>query len=169
MRSIEVRTSRRVAASAALCAAGALSLAVPGAGLAAGTYKGASAPKQTDTVSSSGVAPVTVSCPSGTSKGCTGTLTLKTAKAVKVGKSKKVVTLGTASFSQIKPGKRTTVKVTLSSDGKKLVKSGSLSSNAVVASRDGAGHKATKTSTITLKKKKTTKKGTSLPPSSGSY
>lgn len=127
----------------------------------AASFKGASIPSQTDTVSSSYVAPVKVACPSGTKTGCSGTLTLKTSKAVQPGSVPK---LGTQSFS-IAPGKTAVVKVKLNSEGKSLLSSGTLTPVATAASRDGSGTHKTRSTKITLKKSSSS----ATPPPSALY
>lgn len=115
---------------------------------AAAAFTGAAVPSQTDTLTKQGAAPVKVSCPAGTTGGCSGKLTLKTSNRV----GGHILTLGSRNF-QIAAGKRATVNVKLSSQGVKLVKhDGHIKPNAIASSHDGAGHHKTRTTKITLKK-----------------
>ena len=93
---------------------------------------------------------VTVSCP-GSEKTCSGTVTLVTAKAVAAAKTKKKIqTLGKATFT-INGGKKATVKITLSSVGRKLLKkSKKLKIVLKVSAKDAAGNARTVASTGTL-------------------
>ena len=112
-------------------------------GRSASAFAGATAGNQTDAVKS-GATSVKVSCPKGTAKHCAVKLTLR-AKGVKG-------TLGTGSAT-ISPGKMGIVHVKLSTPAIKAVKHAKgrqLSVEAVVASTDGKGAKATKTGKITL-------------------
>jgi hypothetical protein len=65
----------------------------------------------------SGRVSVSLSC----TDACSGKLTLKTASKVKLGSKKAVVTLGSASY-RIAAGKKATIKVKLSSNGKRLMR-----------------------------------------------
>lgn len=119
-------------------------------GTKASAFAGASASGQSDVVHGS-VVSVKVSCPRGTYKHCAAKLTLKTAGAVSVGSGKKVVTLGSGTAT-IGPGKAANVNVKLGSLASKALKAnhGKLTVDAIVASRDGHGHGASKTSKVTI-------------------
>jgi Ca2+-binding RTX toxin-like protein len=67
-----------------------------------------------------GVASLTVSCPGGTA-GCNGTVSLLTAKPVKLGRVRAQLLLGRASFA-LKAGETKTIKVKLASGAAKLAK-----------------------------------------------
>lgn len=159
--------STRGVARAALCACALLVVGGGGSALAAGnaTFTGAKAPAQTDTVKSGGVAAVAVGCPKLAVKHCSGKLVLKSDKPVKQGKTKSVITFGSASFT-IASGKTTRVQIKLSNEAVKLLKShGKLTPIATATSHDGAGRSAKTTAKITLKKKG----GHSNPPPSALY
>ncbi len=121
-------------------------LAMPAAALAA-AFAGASVPSQTDKASGSGVVPISVSCPTGTSGSCGGTLSLRTAKKV----SGKIQSLGSASFT-ITSGSSAKVRVKLNAEGRKLLKHGKITPVATASSHDGAGHTAKQSRKITVKK-----------------
>jgi hypothetical protein len=63
---------------------------------------------------------VTVACPAGGAT-CKGRLTLKTAAKVRIGKRRKTVTLGTASYS-VAAGKSKSYRLKVSKDGRSLLK-----------------------------------------------
>lgn len=96
---------------------------------------------------------LTVGCPGGESS-CSGTVTLETAKAVaaKRGKrkAKKVLTLGSASFS-VRGGAQAVVRVKLSRAARKLLAHGKLKVKLVVRAQDAAGNTGTSTRALTLK------------------
>lgn len=133
------RRSRRL--RRASLGAGALLAATP-ALAAAAAFAGAGVPRQTDTAAH-GVVPVKVSCPAATSGGCTGKLALTSAKKI----AGRTQPLGSATFS-LTPGQTGKVKVKLDSDGRRLLKHGTITPVATVASRDGAGHRATQSRKI---------------------
>ena len=137
-----VAPSRRLRRGAVL--AGAMLAATP-ALAAAASFGGASAPRQTDKASH-GVVAVKVSCPRGTDKDCTGTVSLTSAKKI----DGQYQSLGRARFTI--PSNRTdTVKIKLTSEGKKLVQAGTVKPVATVSSKDGANHSAKHATTITVK------------------
>jgi hypothetical protein len=118
----------------------------------ASPFAGVRIPTQTVTVKK-GKAPVLVKCPAKAKGRCKGTLVLKTAHKVRTSSGKKkIVTLGSASFS-IAAGKRAKVPVPLSMLGKNLVANHkSVSAVATATAHDGTG-KAKKTSgDVTLKR-----------------
>jgi hypothetical protein len=92
---------------------------------------------------------VSVSCPATETGGCAGKLTLATAAAVRVGKLKAVVQLGSARFS-LKPGETKKLKVRLASGYAHLAKRHKLAARATALSRDQAGNAADSTSKVTL-------------------
>jgi hypothetical protein len=110
------------------------------------------------TVSASGLLTIKISCPAGAGV-CTGTLTLRTLKAVKASaagahaaKSKAtVLTLATGSFT-VPAGASKTVKVHLSAKARKLLaRSHVLSARATIVARNAAGQSTTMQSTLTLR------------------
>jgi hypothetical protein len=109
------------------------------------------------TVSATGLLTIKISCPAGAGA-CTGTLTLRTLKAVKASagahaaKSKAtVLTLATGSFS-VPAGASKTVRVHLSAKARKLLaRSHVLSARATIVARNTGGQSATTQSTLTLR------------------
>ena len=79
-----------------------------------------------------GVASITVSCPGGTA-GCKGTVTLVSAKSIKVGKLKAKLVLGSAGYS-LGAGQSRTIKVRLAPGTAKLAKKKKLAVSARVTS-----------------------------------
>jgi len=88
-----------------------------------------------------GVASLKLSCPAGTS-GCKGTVTLLTAKKVKLGRVKAQLVLGSVKYS-LNPGQTRTIKTKLTAGAAKLAKKKKLASAARVAS-GAAGEKSLK-------------------------
>jgi hypothetical protein len=108
------------------------------------------------TVSSSGAFTVKISCPAG-EKSCSGTVTLRTLKAVvasvgHLAKSKAaVLTLATASFS-VTGGQTKTLTLHLSSTGRALLaRTHSVSARITIVARDPEGASHTGTSSVTLR------------------
>ncbi len=108
------------------------------------------------TASSSGAFALKVSCPAGAGT-CTGTLTLKTAKAViaSVGHASKskasILTLGSVSFT-VAAGQTKTVTVHLSAKGRKLLaKLKKVLAKATVVARNPEGASVTTSATVTIK------------------
>jgi hypothetical protein len=99
-------------------------------------------------VSTSGLAAVKISCPSGGS--CSGVLTLQTASAVAASGKKKVLTLASGSFSLAGGGK--TISLHLSSQAKALLSRshGVLKAKLTILSRAAGGHSNTTTHVVTL-------------------
>jgi streptogramin lyase len=93
---------------------------------------------------------ISIPCPSGQSTRCTGTIVLRTAKAVSAKKRHKTkLKLGSARFS-IASGKTGHVKVKLSSKARKLVRRHSLKVKATITAT-ASGQKKVTHATLTLK------------------
>lgn len=94
---------------------------------------------------------LTLGCPGGETS-CSGTVTLETAGAVaaKKHKPKRVLTLGSATFT-LGGGAQTVVRVKLSSAARTLLKHGRLKVKLVVRAQDAAGNARTSTRSLTLK------------------
>lgn len=94
---------------------------------------------------------LTLGCPGGETT-CSGTVTLETAGAVaaKKHKPKRVLTLGSATFS-VGGGAQTVVRVKLTSAARTLLKRGKLKVKLVVRAQDAAGNVRTSTRSLTLK------------------
>ncbi len=101
---------------------------------------------------------VAVVCPAGETGGCTGKLTLKSAKRVNVNKGRKgkkprrrVVTFASKSFS-LKPGQRANITLALSRKNRSLLKRlKSVRLTASAAAKDGLGNARTSSAKLTLK------------------
>jgi hypothetical protein len=90
--------------------------------------------------------PIALACPKGAPT-CTGTLTLKTVSKVKLGQRRRTVSVATASYT-IAAGKRKTVSLKVSRDGRSLLKRvRSVKVRLTVAPR-GGGKAAAKTLTL---------------------
>jgi len=115
-------------------------------------FTGVKIPTQTVTVKK-GKAPVLVKCPAKAKGRCDGKLVLKTAKKVMTSSGKKkVVTLGSATFS-IAAGKSAKVAVPLSKAGKNLVANHkSVSAIATATAHDGSGKTKKTSGNVTLKR-----------------
>ncbi len=87
------------------------------------------------------VARVPVSCPAAESGGCRTTLTLETAKAVRLGNVRAVLVLGSKSVD-LDPGHEATVRVRLARGAAGLAKHGKLPARVRVTSSDAAGNVA---------------------------
>jgi hypothetical protein len=106
----------------------------------------------TFSVPSSGAIPFKVSCATGATT-CDGTIVLKTATAVSASPKarKKILTVGTVSFTLTGGGSKT-LTLHLSAAGRKLLaRSHTLRLKATITSHDTAGEKIVTTRTITLK------------------
>lgn len=144
-READGRRSRGARHRLAVAAAGMAMVVVPGAAAAAG-FSGAGVPRQTDeTAKGDQTVMIRVSCPRGTFRGCTGTLSLRTVNKV----HGKFESLGWAKFG-IRSGKTIRVKLKLNANGKRQVKGRQISVVASAASRDGHNHKASQSRKITL-------------------
>jgi Ca2+-binding RTX toxin-like protein len=95
------------------------------------------------------VAKVGLSCPAAETGGCAATLTLTTAKAVKLGTLRGVLTLG-ANHVLLKPGQRATLSITLPAGAEKLASKGAISAHAAVLSQDASANVAASAKTLSL-------------------
>jgi hypothetical protein len=96
------------------------------------------------------VARVPVTCPDAESGGCDATLTLETAKAVRLGKVRAPVVLGSKS-ADLGPGEQATVRVRLARGTAGLAKRRKLPARVRVSSSDAAGNLATDTVDVGLR------------------
>ena len=87
------------------------------------------------------IARAPVSCPAAEAGGCRTALTLETAKAVKLGKVRAVLVLGSASVS-LAPGESQTVSVRVNRGAASVSSNGKLSTRIQVSSSDAAGNTA---------------------------
>jgi len=95
------------------------------------------------------LARVPVSCPPAQTHGCATTLTLQTAKAVRLGGLRGVLVLGGKALS-LKGGQRATARVTLIAGAERLAARGRLSAHAAILSQEAGGNFATSSRTLTL-------------------
>ncbi|HYM57885.1 MAG TPA: hypothetical protein VES79_07975, partial [Solirubrobacteraceae bacterium] len=92
---------------------------------------------------------VTVNCPSTEPGGCAGTLTLTTLGAVRAGRVRAVVVLGTARF-KLRSGQTRTLRVRLASGATRLARRGRIRARARAVSRDAARNVAESTRRYTI-------------------
>ncbi|HYF27769.1 MAG TPA: calcium-binding protein [Baekduia sp.] len=91
-----------------------------------------------------------LACPAAEAGGCRGTVTLRTASAVRVGGVRASVVLGSARFA-LRAGQRRTVSVKLASGARRLARGGRLAARAAVVSADAAGNLAQASRTVRLR------------------
>ena len=96
------------------------------------------------------IARAPVSCPAAEAGGCRTALTLETAKAVKLGKVRAVLVLGSATVN-LAPGQRKTVSVRVNRRRRGLASHGKLSTRIQVSSSDAAGNTAAGTVAVGLR------------------
>ncbi|HEX5609565.1 MAG TPA: calcium-binding protein [Solirubrobacterales bacterium] len=96
------------------------------------------------------VARLPLTCPVAETGGCKVRVTLKTAKAVRIGKKKRTVVLGSTS-AKLAAGAITTVRIPLNKRAATLAKGGKLVVKALITSTDSAGNKAKATKKLALK------------------
>jgi Ca2+-binding RTX toxin-like protein len=96
------------------------------------------------------IAKVAVSCPEAETGGCRTTVTLETAKAVRLGKVRAVLVLGSKTVD-LDPGQRATVRVRLARGAAELAKRGKLPARVRLASSDAAGNLATQSARVGLR------------------
>ena len=96
------------------------------------------------------IARAPVSCPAAEAGGCRTALTLETAKAVKLGKVRAVLVLGSATVN-LAPGQMKTVPVRVNGGATGLARNGKLSTRIQVSSSDAAGNTAAGTVDVGLR------------------
>jgi hypothetical protein len=96
------------------------------------------------------IARAPVTCPVAEAGGCRTALTLETAKAVKLGKVRAVLVLGSATVS-LAPGQSMTVPVRVNGGAAALARNGKLSTRIQVSSSDAAGNMAAGTMDVGLR------------------
>jgi Ca2+-binding RTX toxin-like protein len=96
------------------------------------------------------VAKVPVSCPAGEAGGCRTTLTVETAKAVRLGSVRAVAVLGSKSV-QVAPGGKATASIRIARNAATLAVNGKLAVRVRIVTTDAAGNTATRTVPVTLK------------------
>jgi Ca2+-binding RTX toxin-like protein len=98
---------------------------------------------------------VRVQCPTAEAGGCTGSLSLLTARPVRIGGVKVQALLGSKSYA-LKGGETRTLSIKLPKGVNRLARHGKLSLKAQSVSRDAAGNVATGSSKLTVKLQKRT-------------
>jgi Ca2+-binding RTX toxin-like protein len=96
------------------------------------------------------IARAPVSCPVAEAGGCRTSLTLETAKAVKLGRVRAVLVLGSATVD-LAPGQTTTVSVRINGGAVGLASHGRLPARIQVASSDAAGNSAAGSAAVGLR------------------
>jgi hypothetical protein len=96
------------------------------------------------------IARAPVTCPAAEAGGCRTSLILETAKAVKLGKVRAVLVLGSATVS-LAPGQSETVPVRVNGGAAALATTGKLSTRVQVSSSDAAGNTAAGTMNVGLR------------------
>jgi Ca2+-binding RTX toxin-like protein len=96
------------------------------------------------------LARVPVSCPMAEAGGCRTTLTLETAKAVRLGKVRVVLVLGSKSV-KLRSGQRFTLSIRLAGGAAGVAKGGKLPARVRIASRDAAGNFAARSVAVGLR------------------
>jgi hypothetical protein len=93
---------------------------------------------------------LSIECPAAEAGGCAGTLTLTSAKAIRIGSHKVIALLGSARYS-LKAGERKTVTVALPKGVRKLAVKRAIAARAQTISTDAAGNVAVASRAVTLK------------------
>jgi Ca2+-binding RTX toxin-like protein len=96
------------------------------------------------------VARVPLSCSAAETGGCQTTVTLATAKAVRLGRVRATVGLGSGSLS-LRGGQRRTVSIRLATGVARLARRGRLSTRVQIETRDATGNKASRLVATTLR------------------
>ena len=89
-------------------------------------------------------------CPAAEAGGCKGTLTLVSAKPVRIGSERVIAVLGSARYS-LKAGERKTVTVRLPKGVRKLAVKRAIAARAQTMTRDPAGNVAVGSRAVSLK------------------
>ncbi len=93
---------------------------------------------------------ISVECPAAEAGGCKGTLTLLSAKPVRIGSAKVIAVLGSARYS-LKAGERKTVTVALPKGVRKLAVKRAIAARAQTVTSDAAGNVAVGSRTVSLR------------------
>jgi hypothetical protein len=96
------------------------------------------------------VAHVSVSCPAAETGGCRTTLTLETAKPIRIGRVRAVLVLGSTRVT-LGHGQRVTASIRLVAGAAALAKRGKLATRVRITSSDAAGHSAARSVTLRLR------------------
>jgi hypothetical protein len=93
---------------------------------------------------------VPLSCPAAESSGCRTTVTLTTARTVRLGRVRATITLGSRSVS-LRAGQRSTLSIRLAAGVAALARRGKLATRVQIATRDAAGNTASRRVTRNLR------------------
>ena len=93
---------------------------------------------------------ISVECPPAEAGGCKGTLTLLSAKPLRIGSAKVIAVLGSARYT-LKPGERKTVTVALPKGVRKLAVKRAIAARAQTVTSDAAGNVAVGSRTVSLR------------------
>jgi hypothetical protein len=93
---------------------------------------------------------LSIACPAAEAGGCTGTVTLLSAKPVRIGSTRVVAVLGSARYS-LRAGQRKTVKVALPKGVRRLAVKKTIAARAQTVTRDAAGNVATGSRAVRLR------------------
>jgi Ca2+-binding RTX toxin-like protein len=96
------------------------------------------------------VARVPLSCPAAETGGCRTTVTLTTARTVRLGRVRATVVLGSGGVS-LRGGQRRTLSISLASGVAALARHSRLSTRVQIATRDAAGNTASRSVTVSLR------------------
>jgi Ca2+-binding RTX toxin-like protein len=93
---------------------------------------------------------LSIACPAAEAGGCVGTVTLVSAKPVRIGSARVIAVLGSARYS-LRTGQRKTVKVGLAKGVRKLAVKKAISARAQTVTRDAAGNVAVGSRAVSLR------------------
>jgi len=93
---------------------------------------------------------LSIACPAAEAGGCVGTVTLLSAKKVKIGSARVIAVLGSARYS-LRAGQRRTVTVALPKGVRKLAVKKAISARAQTVTRDAAGNVAVGSRAVSLR------------------
>jgi Ca2+-binding RTX toxin-like protein len=93
---------------------------------------------------------LSIECPAAEAGGCAGTLTLTSAKPVRIGSARVIAVLGSARYS-LKAGERKTATVALPKGVRKLAAKRAIAARAQTVSRDAAGNVAVGSRAVSLR------------------
>ena len=93
---------------------------------------------------------LSIACPAAEAGGCIGTVTLVSAKPVRIGSARVIAVLGSARYS-LRAGQRKTVKVGLAKGVRKLAVKRAIAARAQTVTRDAAGNVAVGSRAVSLK------------------
>jgi len=93
---------------------------------------------------------LSIECPAAEAGGCAGTLTLTSAKPVRIGSARVIAVLGSARYS-LKAGERKSVTVALPKGVRKLAAKRAIAARAQTISRDAAGNVAVGSRAVSLR------------------